>query len=223
MTTKLASIEKSCELMDNIFSELIEKLKRKELKTEKQVANFIDRRIWKAGAKKSFPTIVASGTHAVNWHHKPKDKKIRKGFCVIDFGAKVNGYCGDMTRTIFFGKASQTEKRIYKIVKRTNEKCIAKIKAGVNTQKIYEYSRKCLGAYKIYFGHALGHGLGKKIHSKPGLGKRDGILKKGDIITIEPGVYIPRVLGIRIEDDVLVKTRGYTVLSKSPKKLIEFL
>ncbi len=218
---KLTSIKKACELADSIFEKLIKKLKQKEFTTEKQIANFINREIWKADAKKSFPTIVASGTNAVNWHHKPTTKKLRKGFCVIDFGVKVNEYCGDMTRTIYFGKASKTEKRIYSIVKKTNEKAIKKIKAKINAKELYLFAKKSLGAYALYFGHGLGHGLGKKVHSNPRISKKDAILKKGDIITIEPGVYIPRVLGIRIEDDILVKARGYRVLSKSSKKLIE--
>ena len=218
---KLTSIKKACEIADSIFENLIKKLNKKEFKTEKQVANFINREIWKTKAKKSFPTIVASGKNAVNWHHKPTNKKLRKGFCVIDFGAKVNGYCGDMTRTIYFGKASKTEKRIYSIVKKTNEKSIKKVKAGINAKELYLFAKKNLGAYALYFGHGLGHGLGEKVHSNPRISKKEAFLKKGDIITIEPGVYIPKVLGIRIEDDVLVTTKGFEVLSKSTKKLIE--
>ncbi|MCR4335978.1 MAG: M24 family metallopeptidase [archaeon] len=221
MTTKLEAIERGCKLNDQIFLLVVAKFKAKEFKTEKDVANFIDKEIKKAGAKNAFPTIVASGSNAVDWHHKPTPKKLRKDFCVIDFGSKFNQYCSDMTRTVFLGKASKTEKRIYNIVKRTQEKCIKKIKEGTSTTVLYLLAKKSLGAYADYFGHGLGHGLSKKIHDKPGIGKKESKLKAGQIITIEPGIYIPRLLGIRIEDDVLVKKNGYKVLSKSTKKLIE--
>ena len=217
---KLTSIKKACELADSIFEKLIKKLKKKEFTTEKQIANFIDHEIRKNKAKKSFPTIVASGTNAVNWHHKPTTKKLRKGFCVIDFGAKVNEYCGDMTRTIYFGKASTTEKRIYSIVKKTNEKAIKKIKAKINAKELYLFAKKSLGAYALYFGHGLGHGLGKKVHSNPRISKKDAILKKGDIITIEPGVYIPDLGGVRIEDDVVIREEGCEVITSADKDLI---
>lgn len=218
---KLKAIEKGCKLNDKIFSKLILKFKKNEFKTEKQVSDFIGSEIRKAGAKKAFHTIVASGTNAVQWHHKPTDKKLRKGFCVIDFGSKFNGYCSDMTRTVFIGKAGKTEKRLYSLVRRTQEKCIRKVRAGVNANDLYLLAKKSLGAYSDYFGHGLGHGLGKKIHDKPKIGRKNVLLRDGNIVTIEPGIYIPRVLGIRIEDDVLVKKNGFRILSKSSRKLFE--
>jgi len=221
MTTKLKAIEQACRLNDKIFSKLIPKLKAHEFKTEKQVAHFINKEIKNAGAKKAFPTIVASGSNAVNWHHKPNAKKLRKGFCIIDFGSKVSGFCSDMSRTIFFGKASKTEQRLYRLVKNTQEKCIRKVRAGVNAPDLYKLAKKSLGAYDDYFGHGLGHGLGRKVHSKPGIGKKDVKLKAGSIIAIEPGIYIPHLLGIRIEDDILVKKNSFRVISKSTKKLFE--
>ncbi|MCK4883386.1 MAG: M24 family metallopeptidase [Candidatus Diapherotrites archaeon] len=219
--TKLKAIEKACKLSDNIFSLAVKKIRAKELLTEKQVSNFIDSQIRKAGAKKSFPTIVASGKNAVSWHHKPKKVKLHRGFCVIDFGSKVSGYCSDMTRTIFIGKASKSEKRLYKLVLKTQKKCISKVKAGAKGNELYNLAKKSLGAYAHFFTHGLGHGLGRKIHSKPGLGKKKVSLKAGDIITIEPGIYIPNSMGIRIEDDLLVTKRGYRVISRSSKKLFE--
>ncbi len=218
---KLKSIEKACKICDAVFSETVSKLKKKEITTEKQVANFIDSCIKDAGAKNSFPTIVASGKNAVSWHHEPKKVRLHKGFCVIDFGAKINGYCSDMTRTIYIGKATKTEKKIYKKLLKTQEKCISKIKAKVNGNDLYLLAKKELGIYAEYFTHGLGHGLGKEIHSKPNIGKKKSKLKEGDIITIEPGIYIPNVMGLRIEDDVLVTKSGFRIISKSSKKLIE--
>lgn len=222
MNAKLAGIRKGCTLNDCIYTELREAFRKGTFETEADVAQFIDQRIKEAGAKNAFPTIIASGVNAVEWHHEPTKKKLKKGFCVIDFGSRFNGYCSDMTRTVFLGRTSKADRRIYSIVLRAQEKCIRKVKAGANGRKIYELAKERLGAYADYFGHGLGHGLSKLIHAKPRLNKKDALLKEGDVVTIEPGVYIPHVLGIRIEDDVLVKKNGYEVLSKSTKKLFEF-
>ncbi len=218
---KLASITRGCRINDRIFSAVVRKAKRGEFVTEKEIAKFIDSEIRKAGAGNAFPTIVAIGPNAVGWHHRPTSTKLSRGFCVIDFGARVNRYCSDMTRTVFFGKATAKEKKIYGIARRANEECIKKIRAGADGSKIYFFARKLLGGYAKYFGHGLGHGLKKIIHAKPRLKKKKAVLHEGDIITIEPGVYIPKKLGIRIEDDVLVTRKGFRVISRSAKKLVE--
>ncbi|MCR4368302.1 MAG: M24 family metallopeptidase [archaeon] len=220
MNKKLSAIQKGCNLNDRIFSEAVKKFRSRSFKTELDVSQFIDFEFKKAGAKNAFPTIVASGKNAVEWHHEPTNRKLLAGFCVMDFGAKFHGYCSDMTRTIYLGEPSRTERRIYSIVKKTQDACIRKVKAGEGTKELYEFSRKKLGAYKEFFGHGLGHGLSKLIHAKPRISRKKGKLKEGDVITIEPGVYIPKVLGIRIEDDVLVTKSGHRVLSKSTKKLV---
>ncbi|PIN85277.1 MAG: hypothetical protein COV47_03000 [Candidatus Diapherotrites archaeon CG11_big_fil_rev_8_21_14_0_20_37_9] len=221
MSKKLECIKKGCALNDKIFLEAVKKIKQKELRTEKQVANFVDSEFSKAGAKNAFPTIVASGKHAVEWHWEPKNSKLLNGFCVIDFGSRFSGYCSDMTRTIHIGKASKTDKRLYSLVKKTQEKCIKQINAGKEGNDIYLLAKKSLGAYADYFGHGLGHGLTTLIHANPRISKNKAKLMDGDIVTIEPGIYIPNVLGIRIEDDILVKKSGFAVLSNSTKKLIE--
>lgn len=218
---KVESIKKACKITDGVFQKIIEECEKGSFKKEKEIADFIEKEFKKEKVKKSFPVIVAAGKNAVDWHHEPNNSKLR-GFCVIDFGCKINGYCSDMTRTIYFGKANKTEKRIYNILLKTQKKCISKIKDGKNTRELYELSLKELGAYRIFFGHALGHGLTREIHAKPGIGKKDNYLKEGNIITIEPGIYIPNVMGLRIEDDILVTKKGYEVLSKSEKKFLEF-
>ena len=167
MNAKLKNIEKGCKLNDKIFRMVIYLFKKGAFKTEQDVATFIGVEIRGGGAKKAFPTIVASGSNAVAWHHKPTDKKLKKGFCVIDFGAKFKGYCSDMTRTVYLGKASKTDKRLYNLVRKTQEACIRKVKAKQNGKELYELAKKKLGAYADYFGHGLGHGLSKKIHAKP--------------------------------------------------------
>lgn len=219
---KLVNIQRGCHINDQIFSELVKRLQNREFRTEKEVALFINRKIKEWGAKKAFPTIVAIGRNAVDWHHKPTNSRLRKGFCVIDFGARVKGYCSDMTRTVHFGRATKKEKALYKKVLKANLLCIKKVRSGADGNAIYKYAKKILVGHAKYFGHGLGHGLSKKIHDRPRLSRKEGhILKEGNIVTIEPGVYIPRKLGIRIEDDVLVRKNGYRVLSHSTKKLIE--
>ncbi|MEM4257138.1 MAG: M24 family metallopeptidase [Candidatus Diapherotrites archaeon] len=222
MNEKIFSITRACAFTDQIFLKFLEEAKKNSFKTELDIAKFINSQIEFLGLKKSFPTIVATGKNAVDWHHKPTKTIIKKGFCVIDFGIKVNGYCSDMTRTIYFGKANNKEKKIYAKVLKANLETIKMVKEATDGNLIYKHAKKVLGKLSKYFGHGLGHGLSKKIHDKPRLSKKPGeILKNGDIITIEPGVYIPKKFGIRIEDDVLVLENSQIVLTLSEKKLIE--
>ncbi len=220
---KLFSIRKGCRLNGKIFSALLKKAMKGEFETELDVARFIKNEISRNGGALAFPPIVAIGKNAVDWHHRPTNTKLANGgFCVIDFGARFNRYCSDMTRTVYFGKAGAAERKIYAKVRRANEACITKVRSGIDGNKIYLLARKILGWHAKYFGHGLGHGLKKIIHAKPKLNKKPGqFLREGGIVTIEPGVYIPKKLGIRIEDDVLVTRRGCRLLSHSPKHLIE--
>ncbi len=222
MSEKARAITKACRKADYIFTKFLKKAKKGSFKTEIEIEKFISSKIREFGLKKSFPTIVAFGKNAVEWHHKPKNTRLKKGFCVIDFGVRVKGYCSDLTRTVYFGKAAEKEKKVYEKVLKANKECIKLIKPNTDGNAIYLHAKKTLGKFAKYFGHGLGHGLTKKIHSKPFLSKRKGeTLKQGDIITIEPGIYMPKKFGIRIEDDILVLKNGHKVLTKSEKKLIE--
>jgi Xaa-Pro aminopeptidase/Xaa-Pro dipeptidase len=219
---KTKNISKACKINDKIFAKLLKKLKKNEFKTEKDIAKFIDKEIKKARAKNAFQTIVATAENAVDWHHKPNKTKLKKGFCVIDFGARVNKYCGDMTRTIYFGEPSKKEKKIYSKVLRANQECIKMLKPKTDGNKIYKHALKILGKHAKYFNHSLGHGLSKIIHANPKLSKKPNqFLKTGDIITIEPGIYLPKKFGIRIEDDILITKKSHKILSHSTKKLIK--
>lgn len=220
---KLYNIQKGCQLNDRIFSQILGKARRGEFATELDISRFIKKELKRAGAGLAFPHIVAIGKNAVDWHHKPtKTKLADNGFCVIDFGSRLNRYCSDMTRTIYFGKATRKEKALYAKVLKANVSCTEKVRAGAGGKELYMLARKILGGHAKYFGHGLGHGLKKIIHASPRLSKKKNhFLAQGDVITIEPGIYIPRRLGIRIEDDMLVMKNGYRVLSKSTRKLIE--
>ena len=218
---KLKNIRQACKITDIIFSKVCKNFST--FRTEFDVKKFIIAEIRKFGHSPSFDIIVASGWHASRPHHKTTKQRLLKGFCVIDFGIRVNGYCSDMTRTIYLGQPSKKEKALYALLLRVQNKSIARLKPG----KMYKYidiaSRIMLKGYKKYFIHSLGHGLGKRIHENPRISPKSvHVIKAGDIITIEPGVYKKKKWGLRIEDDVLIKKNKIELLTKSTKKLLKF-
>jgi len=219
MASKTQSITKACAVGDEIFSIILKNIK--SMKTEKNIDNLIRKEARKRKLKISFPPVVASGKNASEIHHKPNKSKLKKGFLVLDFGVKVNGYCSDMTRTIFLGKASKKEKEIYNKILSIQKSAVKKSKPNVECFDIDCFVRKKLGNLRNLFIHSLGHGVGKKIHELPNLSpKTCNILKKNEIITIEPGIYKKSSFGIRIEDTILVN-KNPKILTKSTKKLIE--
>ena len=184
--------------------------------------HFILLEIKKRGLKPSFPPIVTSGKNAGNdIHPQPTDKKL-SGFVIIDLGVRVNGYCSDMTRTIFVGNPTIEQKKIYDLVLQSEVVGINGVKSGVYAYTIDESCRKELGRYAKYFIHMTGHGVGKLIHENPRIYFKitKPILSENMIITVEPGVYIKNKLGIRIEDTILVTKKGSNILTKSQKELI---
>jgi Xaa-Pro aminopeptidase len=218
---KLVAIKKACKLTDKLYSDVMKRFSMFE--TEKDVSKFMDGWMKERKLKSAFPTIVASGKNAYEIHHKPVDSKLQKGFCYLDFGIRVEGYCSDMTRTIFIGNPTIGERRLYKLLLDAQKLGIDLVKVGRKYSEIDIQVRKFLGRYKKYFIHSLGHGLGKWIHCMPRISPRSNdVVKDGDIITIEPGIYIKNRLGIRIEDDIYVCKRGVEILNKSTKKLVCF-
>ncbi|HIH13882.1 MAG TPA: M24 family metallopeptidase [Nanoarchaeota archaeon] len=201
---------------------LVETIRRfRDFKTEKDISGFLNKQIKKRKAKLAFPTIIASGKNAFELHHKPTRSKIKKGFLLFDFGANVGGWCSDFSRTFFVGAPSKKEKQLYKIVRTAQERCIRMLKSGIITSNIDHAGVIGLGKYSPTLKHAIGHGVGRKVHDKPAIYSRAcDVLKAGDVIAIEPGIYIKNKLGIRIEDTVLIKKNGHEVLTKFPKKLI---
>jgi Xaa-Pro aminopeptidase len=142
----------------------------------------------------------------------------------MDFGAKYNGYCADLTRTVVLGKATDEMKQIYSIVLEANRRGIEKAKYGVLCKDVDFASRNYISenGYGDCFGHSTGHSLGIDIHEFPSVSKfSEEPLKEGNVVTIEPGIYIPEKYGVRIEDTVLILKNETVVLSKSPKNLIE--
>jgi Xaa-Pro aminopeptidase len=184
--------------------------------TESELAGEIELQIRKLGAKISFETIVAFGPNAARPHHNSGKRKLRKNDSVlIDFGVKVTGYCCDMTRCFPVGKPGWVFDRAYKAVHEAQSAAISKVKAGVSLKTVDQAARKVISEYGFEpHGHGTGHGLGLEVHELPVVGPNSkGRLQAGDVITIEPGIYIPGKLGIRIEDDVLVTETGCKILT----------
>lgn len=215
---------RACQITDRIFLNLLKDLrsnhKIKKIKTEIDIKEFIENQMKTLKVKKSFPTIVASGKNAYTLHHKPTNANL-SGFVVIDFGVIYKRYMSDMSRTIYFGKPSNTEIKNYEKVLQIEKDSIKDVKPNASCRELDLNARKMFGRNAKNFIHALGHGVGKKIHEFPKISPRSKFfLKTGMIITIEPGVYFEGKYGIRIEDTVLVTEKGREILTKSPKNLI---
>ncbi len=217
--SEIANIEKACRITDEIFSDIIELFR---FTTERELMLHIRREIKKRGLREAFPPIVSGGARAGNEIHPKSTHSVLEGFVIIDFGVRVNGYCSDMTRTVFVGKPTAKDKALYKLVLDSKEKSAKLAKPGSKCAAADAAARKVLGAYKKYFIHTLGHGVGKRIHEMPRMyfKRPDDTFEEGMAVTIEPGIYLPGKLGIRIEDTYVVEKGGLRALTKSPKSLL---
>lgn len=174
----------------------------------------------------SFEPIIATGAASSLPHYRPGNIAIRNDtFLLTDWGALYNGYCSDITRTWAIGKISDKLKEIYNVCLEAQQAAVAAIKPGVINKHVDGIARGIIdkAGYGQYFGHGLGHGIGRDIHEQPVLRRNgpDEELKPGMIVTVEPGIYLPGVGGVRIEDDVLVTPNGHEVLTSLPKSLQE--
>lgn len=220
---ELARIRDAVAIADATFQH-IQRLFQPEV-SEWDIAMEIDFYIRRQGAYPAFETIVASGPNSALPHARPTERRLQRGdFVTVDFGARYNGYCSDITRTVVIGKATPEQKRVYFAVLEALERSISAIRPGRRGKQIDAVARKALEKHGLreYFGHSLGHSLGLAVHDGRGFSPREkGVLEAGMVLTVEPGVYIPGFGGVRIEQDVLVTESGCEVLSKSPIGLIE--
>lgn len=194
--------------------------------TELEAAREIEFFMRRQGAEKAaFKVLVASGNRASYPHARAGSKQLAKGDMVlIDLGAVVQGYNSDMTRMVVLGRASSDQKKLYELVRRVQERTIAFLEAGRSASEIDRFARSLLdeSGYGRHFSHNLGHGVGLEIHELPVLGPEGrGVVKPGMVTTIEPGVYLPGDVGVRIEDMVLVEKNSNQVLTRSRKDLVE--
>lgn len=208
---------------DICFSHIIGYIR--EGMTEIQVANEIRRVLIKLGAEDlSFDTICVSGERTTLPHGEPTEKIIEKGdFITLDFGAIVNGYCGDMTRTVIMGKPSEEQVKVYNIVLAAQLAAIDAVKSDVSCFTVDKVARDIISdaGYGDYFVHGTGHGVGTQVHEAPTVNsKSEEILSENMPITIEPGIYIPGKFGVRIEDLAIVTKFGIINTVNSDKNLI---
>ena len=219
---EISKMEKAQELTDKAFSHIL-KILSTDI-TENDVAAELEYYMRKNGAEdKSFETIAISAEKTSLPHGVPSNIKLKKGFFTMDFGATVDGYHSDMTRTVCIGKADEEMKKLYNTVLEAQLKALEFLKAGVNCKDADKVARDIIYKdYKGYFGHSLGHSVGLEIHEMPALSPNfDKILVPGNVVTVEPGIYIPGKYGTRIEDMVLICENGIKNFTKSSKELIE--
>ncbi len=191
-------------------------------KTEREVALAAEQRMRELGAEgPSFPSIVAAGPNGALPHAVPTDHVIVPGeYVTIDMGAIVDGYCADCTRTFVEGDPDPAQRQVYELVLEAQLKALDAIRAGAEGRAVDAIAREVIaeGGYGERFGHGLGHGVGIEVHEPPRLSKRsEDTLLAGDIVTVEPGIYLPGEFGIRIEDLVVVTDDGCRNLSSRPK------
>ena len=218
---ELAAIEEASKLADQVWRWTLEQglIGRRE----RDVARAAEARIRELGADPSFPAIVASGANGALPHAEPGEREIGRGELVVfDMGAKLDGYCSDGTRTFATGDPGEEGGEVYEVVRRSQAAALEAIRAGVKGEDPDSAARQLIdeAGYGEHFGHALGHGVGLEVHEGPRLSQRsDDLLAPGEVVTVEPGVYLPGKLGVRIEDLVVVTEDGLKNLSSLPKEL----
>jgi Xaa-Pro aminopeptidase len=214
-------IRKSVGIAEEAFDAIRDEIKVGQ--SENYLAGLLGFELRSRGAAgSSFPIIVAAGPNSSLPHYRPGEALIQRDQpLLIDWGALYKGYCSDLTRTLMIGRVQPKIKEIYKVVYESQLAAIKFLRPGVTTQQADRVARDVIdrAGYKDYFGHGLGHGIGREIHELPSLRKTGGEeeLRPGMIVTVEPGIYIPGVGGVRIEDDVLITHSGCEVLSSLDK------
>lgn len=228
-TAEIEFIRKACRVTDAAFKYILPHLV--ENVTEKVIVKKINKYIRRHSDGLAFKTIVAFGENSAKIHHQfPTEKKLKKGdIIMLDFGTKVNGLCSDMTRTLFFGKANKKQKDLYLAVLEAQQLAIDYLESSilkhksVKASEVDKIARNYLSNKKYPpMPHGLGHGIGKKVHMEPRLSpKSKAYLKSGMVFSIEPGIYIKNLGGVRIEDIILINGNKIEILTKSAKELIE--
>lgn len=220
---EIALLRKAFEITNAAFDRVAPTIKAGQ--TEWEVSWAIHVAMVELGAEgPSFPTIVASGRNAARPHHEPGTTVIREGEpIVIDMGARYHGYCADLTRTVWVGEPDDMLKTVYPIVAEAVEQVLERVQPGVTGAEMDDAARSFISArgYGEAFSHGLGHGVGVRVHEAPSASRLStDVLAAGNVITIEPGVYLPDWGGVRVEDVVLITEDGIELLTHAHKKTI---
>lgn len=221
---EISQMRKAARIGDKAFKTVLPEIDRGM--KESELARLLESFCLRYGSEKpSFDTIVLFGARSALPHGSPGKKKLARGDLILfDFGCTVNGFCSDMSRTIVYGKASSEQRHIYNVVSRAQSKARSQARAGVKGSELDRSAREVIEKEGLgdFFGHATGHGVGLKIHEKPRVSlKNKHVLLENSVVTIEPGVYIPDLGGVRIEDMVVLGKSGSSLITHSPRNLIE--
>ncbi|HEX5989347.1 MAG TPA: Xaa-Pro peptidase family protein [Solirubrobacterales bacterium] len=218
---ELAKIAEASKLADEVWAWSLER--GLAGRSEREVARAAEARIRELGGDPSFPAIVAAGPNGALPHAEPGEREIGRGELVVfDMGAQLDGYCSDGTRTFATGEPGPEARAVYEVVREAQAKSLQAIRAGVKGEDVDKVAREVIDAagHGDRFGHGLGHGVGLEVHEAPRLSLRsDDVLAAGEVVTVEPGIYLPGQLGVRIEDLVVVADEGLRNLSTLPKEL----
>jgi Xaa-Pro aminopeptidase len=218
---ELAAIAAAAELADEAWRWALER--GLAGRTELDVARAVEAWMREQGAEPSFPTIVAAGPNGALPHAEPGEREIGHGELVVfDMGAKLDRYCSDGTRTFATGDPGEAARDVYEVVRDAQAAALASVSAGVRAEDVDTVARERIVAagHGERFGHGLGHGVGLEVHEEPRVSQRsEDVLAPGEVVTVEPGIYLPGELGVRIEDLVVVTKDGYRNLSGLPKEL----
>jgi Xaa-Pro aminopeptidase len=221
-----AEVKLICKAATIAFNAMDRALKQLNLgMTERQFAALYEYLLSEYGATPSFETIAAFGPNGSRNHHQPGTRKLKKNDTILlDFGARYQGYCSDITRCYAVGKATRLFKKAYEAVACAQRAAIEQIKPNQQGENIDQTARHIIEQFNLpAYGHGLGHGLGLEVHESPVLSRTDkkGKLVTGHVLTVEPGVYLPGKFGIRLEDDVLVTNRGTRILTDDQRFKID--
>jgi Xaa-Pro dipeptidase len=219
---ELKIIEEACALADYAIEVGCSEIK--EGRTELEVLNAVEYALKQKGVTEmSFSTMVLTGANAASPHGNPGNTKIQKGDLVLfDLGVVVDRYCSDITRTVAYGDINDKQKEIYDTVLKGQLAALEASKPGVTAAEVDLTARRIIAdaGYGEYFPHRLGHGLGISVHEYPSMTETNQlVIEEGMVYTIEPGIYVPGVAGVRIEDDIYITAEGAKVLTKFPKEL----
>jgi Xaa-Pro aminopeptidase len=218
---ELVRIEEASKLADGVWLWALER--GLAGRSERDVALAAEARIRELGGEPSFPAIVAAGPNGALPHAEPGERVIGPGELVVfDMGARLDGYCSDGTRTFATGDPGEEGRSVYDTVLAAQLASLEAIEAGVKGEDVDLVARQVIddAGHGERFGHGLGHGVGLEVHEGPRLSLRsDDVLAPGEVVTVEPGIYLPGQLGVRIEDLVVVEEDGYRNLSSLPKDL----